>query len=255
MDLDSLTIEIRPRRAYEAIDLGLRLARANAVALWGVFVPVVLAAGAAICLLLRDSPGWAALLVWWLKPCYDRVALHVLSRAVFGETIGVRAGLKALPRVMRGGMLRALTTSRFDAARSLNLALWQLEHLRGAAWRRRMALIETPVRATAGWLTVTFAWFELTLAATVAGTLMFMVPEAMWESVTAWWWSLTARDVLFQWVALGTWILSVAILEPLYVAGGFGLYLNRRAELEAWDIEIAFRRMAQRGPGPQQEAA
>ena len=30
------------------------------------------------------------------------------------------------------------------------------------------------------------------------------------------------------------------------VAGGFGLYLNRRTELEAWDIEITFRRMARR---------
>jgi hypothetical protein len=34
----------------------------------------------------------------------------------------------------------------------------------------------------------------------------------------------------------------VLFLEPFYVAGGFALYLNRRAELEAWDIEQEFRR-------------
>jgi len=36
--------------------------------------------------------------------------------------------------------------------------------------------------------------------------------------------------------------LAVLFLEPFYVAAGFALYLNRRAELEAWDIEQEFRR-------------
>ena len=30
--------------------------------------------------------------------------------------------------------------------------------------------------------------------------------------------------------------------EPFYVAAGFGMYLNRRMELEAWDIEKELRR-------------
>jgi ABC-type sugar transport system permease subunit len=34
----------------------------------------------------------------------------------------------------------------------------------------------------------------------------------------------------------------VAFLEPFYVAAGFGMYVNRRVELEAWDIEQEFRR-------------
>jgi hypothetical protein len=36
--------------------------------------------------------------------------------------------------------------------------------------------------------------------------------------------------------------LTVVVLEPFYVASGFGMYLNRRVELEAWDIEQEFRR-------------
>ena len=38
----------------------------------------------------------------------------------------------------------------------------------------------------------------------------------------------------------------MSLMEPFYVAAGFALYLNRRTVLEGWDIEIAFRRMAQR---------
>jgi hypothetical protein len=36
--------------------------------------------------------------------------------------------------------------------------------------------------------------------------------------------------------------LTVMFLEPFFVAAGFAMYLNRRAELEAWDIEQEFRR-------------
>jgi hypothetical protein len=34
----------------------------------------------------------------------------------------------------------------------------------------------------------------------------------------------------------------VGLLEPFYVGAGFAMYLNRRVELEAWDIEQEFRR-------------
>ncbi len=34
--------------------------------------------------------------------------------------------------------------------------------------------------------------------------------------------------------------------EPVYVACGFSLYLNRRTVLEAWDLELVFRRLRQR---------
>jgi hypothetical protein len=43
-------------------------------------------------------------------------------------------------------------------------------------------------------------------------------------------------------VASIAYAVAVAFLEPFYVAAGFGLYLNRRVELEAWDIEQEFRR-------------
>jgi hypothetical protein len=36
--------------------------------------------------------------------------------------------------------------------------------------------------------------------------------------------------------------LAVFAIEPFYVAAGFAMYLNRRAELEAWDIEQELKR-------------
>ena len=41
---------------------------------------------------------------------------------------------------------------------------------------------------------------------------------------------------------LGAYMVAVLCVEPYYVAAGFAMYLNRRVELEAWDIEQEFRR-------------
>ncbi|HAQ27742.1 MAG TPA: DUF4129 domain-containing protein, partial [Pseudomonas sp.] len=40
--------------------------------------------------------------------------------------------------------------------------------------------------------------------------------------------------------------LVLVVWEPIYVASGFSLYLNRRTILEGWDIELAFRRLRTR---------
>jgi len=73
------------------------------------------------------------------------------------------------------------------------------------------------------------------------------------------WWEARGGDwmkALFleptQAVELGLAVVAgVAMLciEPLFVAGGFGIYLCRRVHLEAWDIELGFKRMAQRASG------
>ncbi|MDH3622204.1 MAG: hypothetical protein OER91_14995, partial [Gammaproteobacteria bacterium] len=44
-------------------------------------------------------------------------------------------------------------------------------------------------------------------------------------------------------------------LQPWFVGAGFGLYINCRTQLEAWDIEVAFRRMVQRRAGTVAAAA
>jgi hypothetical protein len=42
------------------------------------------------------------------------------------------------------------------------------------------------------------------------------------------------------------YVIAVSVVEPIYVAAGFSLYLNRRAILEGWDIELALRRLDER---------
>jgi len=49
-------------------------------------------------------------------------------------------------------------------------------------------------------------------------------------------------NLQLQLISSIAYVIAVLFLEPFYVAAGFGMYLNRRAELEAWDIEQEFRR-------------
>ena len=49
------------------------------------------------------------------------------------------------------------------------------------------------------------------------------------------------RHRLF-WKLFFTYAAVIVFLEPFYVAAGFALYLNRRVELEAWDVEQELRR-------------
>ena len=53
---------------------------------------------------------------------------------------------------------------------------------------------------------------------------------------------LGAAAPSWGYVLLLAYSASVVIVEPFYVAAGFAIYLNRRAALEAWDIEQEFRR-------------
>jgi len=50
----------------------------------------------------------------------------------------------------------------------------------------------------------------------------------------------------FNWLFTVFGILALLVVEPFYAAAGFALYLNRRTELEGWDLEQAFRGLADR---------
>jgi hypothetical protein len=77
--------------------------------------------------------------------------------------------------------------------------------------------------------------------------LMFVPVEFMSNSAKAVWQVLFQNPPLWAGVLANFigWI-AITIVEPFYIGAGFGLYLNRRMQLEAWDIEFAFRRIAQR---------
>lgn len=250
MQFNRIQAVVRPRNPWESIDLGFSMVRHWWKPLYKVWFATVLPLFLLIYLPVfgiytsfYDSSVGAALLIWWLKPGLDRILLHFLSHALFGEQPGIWQTFKTLPRFLfKTRLWLALTFWRFDFARSFNLPIWQLEDLRGKVASQRMSLLQKNTRNQAVWLTIVCLHFEGILTLTFLGFVSLMIPahyELNFFEVffyeTAWWTEML--QIIASFIAL-------SIIEPLYVAAGFALYLNRRIHLEGWDIELAFRRIA-----------
>jgi hypothetical protein len=83
--------------------------------------------------------------------------------------------------------------------------------------------------------------FAVALFLSVAMLVQVFTPESieadvpangMWDLLSRWSWD----DNLASYLVL-------CLTEPFYVGAGFALYLNRRVQIEGWDIELALRLM------------
>ena len=249
MRIESLTVALRPRTAWEAVELGTALTRRHAAAIWkpwlALTVPILLVLNALAWAI--DEVWLAGLLMWWLKPAFDRIPLHVLSRAVFGEVPTARQTLQAQRNWGLRWLLPYLTWRRLSPVRSMYLPVDLLEGGRGSEARARRRTLGAPAYGVASSLTLICASFEGALFMGMLGAAMLFVPNEYFSQFGS-----TMVAILREmpdWLRLVCNLLAWAatsLIEPFYVGAGLGLYLNRRTEIEAWDIELALRRLGAR---------
>ena len=101
MRLTETTMAVRPRSNWEALDIGTLLARRHAFVLLAGWASITLPIFVLLSLAFWEQPGVAVLLFWWLKPLFERLPLHVLSQALFGEAPSLRQSLRAWPGLLR----------------------------------------------------------------------------------------------------------------------------------------------------------
>jgi hypothetical protein len=245
VQLDNITIAVRPRSNNEAMDLGLRLVQTHWRALYGPWCALVLPLFVLLNVLLSQHMWLAMLILWWLKPVYDRVLLHVLSHALFGQTPGLRETLNSLPAMLKNGLLAQLTIYRLSPYRSFLLPVWQLEGLKGAPRRARARVLKGGATGQAVWLFIVSIHLEAIIQFSLYGLIYMFLPENTELTAMAPFFS-SAPPYWMELISSSLDLLAMLAIEPFYVAAGFMLYIQRRTQLEAWDIEIRFRRMAQR---------
>ncbi|MBA0224019.1 DUF4129 domain-containing protein [Stenotrophomonas maltophilia] len=250
MRIDRLDVVLRARSGWEAMELGSALSRRHARAVWGSW----LLASAPLFVIFNalgwwlDAFGWAWLAMWWCKPLFERAPLYVLSRGIFGEPVGALAALRAQRSWGNAGFWGYLGWRRFSVLRSLCLPVNLLEGNAPAQRGARRRAVAAGAAGAAVVLTVACMAFEGVLVSGAIGAVfMFMPLELMSESWRAAW-DMIGQDTP-AWAQLGfnlaCWLASV-LIGPFYVGAGFGLYLNRRTQMEAWDVEIALRRLRER---------
>jgi hypothetical protein len=251
MQLERIGVALRPRTALEAMDLGAVMLRAHARQVWSAWfaftLPIFI-----VCQLIAWVTGmpWLGLfLPWWLRPLFDRIPLYVLSRAVFERTPTWRETLKGQMHWPWKRTIAALTWLRLDTHRSVRMPMELLEGVSAQQRSARWRVLSRPLGGQASGLTWTCLLFELVLFISICTFTLWLLPgEALPDSMRnlnqAF--QLPAFKHALIWIASFVTYASMSLIEPLYVATGFALYLNRRTQLEAWDIDLMFRRLRQR---------
>lgn len=251
MRLDQMTVALRVRSPWQAMDLGLRMVRANARAIW---LPYFLFVGSVfvVCnvfayLIDQLWLGW--FLIWWLKPVFDRIPLHVLSHVTFGNYPTFRDTLRAPFQWRFGLWFSWLTYRRFSFWRSMSMPIDILEGLSAERLSMRRSVLIGAVSSQMIGLSFICILFENVLMISAIVLFYMFIPieylNHLFENFYTTYFNYDP-PVWIDLVLNTLYFLAVAAISPFYVGAGFAAYLNRRTQLEAWDIEIAFKRIATR---------
>ncbi len=249
MQINKVTIAIRPRENWETVDLGLRMVQHWWRAIYAPWLIVTTCIAAALFFLCWqfDMLWLYVVLFWWFKPLYGRIPLYVLSRTVFGEQLTTIQTLQAVPRLFMISPLWHLLLFRFSWMRCVDLPVVILEGLKGEERRERLRLLRRTTAGTTALVTSLGLLLQLHLHFSILLLIVIFIPENIhmqWNHILFPF--EETIPVAFKLIATGVFTLSIILLEPFYIAAGFSLYLNRRTLLEGWDIELAFHRMITR---------
>ncbi len=250
MDLSCTAATTRPRTPMESIDLGFALARTWFLPLWACWWAAAAPVALVTLVFLNQHPGLWLPALWWFKPAFEALPLYWLSRAFFGERLPLRVAVRRLPRALPRRLWPQLLWRRIGLTRSFSMPVTLLEAPRGAARRERLRVLGT---GAAGWLTIICVHLESVLWLGGLLGLAFLLPEGLpGLDLEA---ALLAEHSAPYWIANLLMLLAISVMAPFYVAAGFALYLGRRTRLEAWDLELEFRRARSARGGPNRRSA
>lgn len=257
MQINKMTVDIRPLPPYQAIDLGLSVARHWYGALIALWWRRALVVGVIITVLLlvvnRYAPDATALaytllgmVLWWLKPYFEAPLLLFLAKQLFDTT---QSALSAedWQKISLLKMMFVLVRHRLSLRRQSVLAVRLLEGQSGRMLGRRLTLLSrqnNSVHLMHTWVFVHLEWILYFGVFMVAREML--APEASGRF---------HFDLLEQFLLMPLWFRTALIwlsmvcfglIAPFFVASGFVMYLCKRSSLEAWDVELMFRRLADR---------
>jgi len=238
--IDALAVRLRPRSSLEAADLGVRVCQSAARSVYLCYGMVAVPLMAVALASVQIAPWLPATIIWCAKPWLDRSILFVLSRTAFGQDTSPRDLWKAQAHVWWSQFVFTWTVRRLSPWRALTQPVYQLEGL--SVWRAgaRVRQIRRRNAGPALMVLSVFSLCEYGLLSALLSLLYWFAPAGHSPDIFA---MLSGEaDTWFSLQLALVYAVIVLFLEPFYVASGFGMYLNRRADLEAWDIEQEFRR-------------
>ena len=233
---------LRRRGVWEAADSGLILWRDSFVFFLPFFAVPVWIAACGLRLLPEDFYPLSYIILWWLKPFFDRLVLHVVSLRFFGDdgSSKIRELRRGLFGSIRRGLLGDLLWRRFSPNRAACMPI---------------RVLEFPDRRQFGLRKKTLSAGGLGFCSFISGLglgmeVMLLLGEALFAIVITQMFFPTAFSYMqynmesMEIIIFAAFCFNYILVESLYVCMGFGLYINSRVEVEGWDLQLLFQKFA-----------
>jgi hypothetical protein len=235
-------LALRRRSVWEAVDSGLLIWRKN----FFYFLPFFALPFWTIAFATRFLPEFfrffSWIVLWYLKPFFDRFILHVISVRFFEGYAGLRRIFRGLGKSLVRSLPGDLLWRRLNPWRAVMLPVRVLEGLTSRRMRRRKKSL---VGGGVDFCIFLTGWGFLLEWVLLAGEFVFFLFSAniirpdYFDSFE----DFFVQGELFF---FSLWCVNLMLVESIYVCMGFALYINSRVETEGWDLEILFRRLAKK---------
>ena len=235
---------VKHKGPREAADAGLLLWRQNFTLFLLLFaIPFWITAFAAHILIPDNLPWLPWLLMWLLKPFFDRIILHIISVRFFESGADIKRVLRGIGRSLTRGLLGDLLWRRLSPLRSAIMPMRVLElNLKpGKNTAERKKTLEKGGVNYCYFLTI---WGFILEAALLSGQIIFIMTagELMSRGFAGNLENINNIEIYIY----AAWCVNYMLAESIYVCMGFSLYINSRIGVEGWDIELTFRGLAKK---------
>ena len=235
---------LRHKDPREAADAGILLWRENFASFIIFFAIPFWVCAFALRLLPGKAQYFSWLILWLLKPLFDRPVLHIISVRFFENGADMRRLLRGIGKVLYTGLLGDLLWRRFSPFRAAVMPARVLEPRKktGNKFADRIKLLKN------GGLSYCFllsCWGVALEIALLTGEILFFILMAVFLGmdfdIFSWSFIKSAEIYIFA-----AWCINYMLVETMYICKGFSLYINSRIEVEGWDIEVIFRSFAEK---------
>jgi hypothetical protein len=235
-------LSLRSRSVWEAVDSGVLLWRSNFVFFIPFFAVPVWVAACCLRLFSREFFFIPYLGLWWLKPLFDRLVLHIVSNRFFGSSASSNSNdlCRGISEIWRG-LLGDLLWRRFSTGRAARMPVRVLERLGAKQFSTRKKVLEGGGINFCSFISVLGLTLE---AALLLGEILFALMTASLFFPTAVEY-LDENSQIVEIFIFAAFCFNYILVESLYVCMGFGLYINSRVEVEGWDLELLFKKFVQ----------
>ena len=233
---------LRRRSVWEAADSGVLLWRTNFFYFIPFFAIPAWVLACSFRLLPYNLYYLSYILLWWLKPFFDRLVLHVISLRFFnsGASMRLRDLRRGLPGTIFRGLWGDLLWRRFSPGRGSRMPIRVLERIGRKQFKlRKKSLIHGGLNFC---YLISIGCLVLE-AFLLLGEILFIILMAQFFQPSA---IVYMRDnmEMMEVFIFAAFCLNFILVESLYVCMGFGLYINSRVEVEGWDLQLLFQKFA-----------